>query len=130
MRLQVYRVQVNEVTETTAVPADKVETPGPRTPSRATRTVTTPGVDGQKVTRYRVTVVDGVETGREVIDTAVTVAAGHRAGHAWAPSRSPAAPAARPPTASTGPRWRKCESGGNPRAVNPAAATTGSTSSR
>ena len=37
MRLQVYRVQVNEISETTAVPADKVETPTPRRSSASAR---------------------------------------------------------------------------------------------
>src|SRR4051794_7165907 len=49
MRLQVYRVQVNEVSETTAVPHDKADTPDPNA-FVGDRTVTTPGVDGQKVT--------------------------------------------------------------------------------
>ena len=62
-----------------AVPADKVETPNPDA-FVGERNVTTPGVDGQKVTRYRVTVVDGVETGREA-STGGHRPAGHRAGH-------------------------------------------------
>jgi uncharacterized protein YabE (DUF348 family) len=114
MRLQVYRVQVNEVSETTALPADKVETPNPDA-FVGERTVTTPGVDGQKVTRYRVTVTDGVETGREVIDEAVTVppvTEQATVGTKPKPANSPTA---------DGLNWAalaKCESGGNPRAVN------------
>jgi uncharacterized protein YabE (DUF348 family) len=114
MRLQVYRVQINEVSETTAVPAEKVETPDPEA-FEGDRTVTTPGVDGQQVTRYRVTVVDGVETAREAIDTAVTVA----------PVTEQVAVGTKPKPANTptadGLNWAalaKCESGGNPRAVN------------
>jgi resuscitation-promoting factor RpfB len=116
MRLQVYRVQVNEVSETTAVPADKVETPNPDA-FVGERKVTTPGVDGQKVTRYRITVTDGVETAREVIDEAVTVppvTEQATVGTKPKPSVSPTA---------DGLNWAalaKCESGGNPRAVNPA----------
>jgi uncharacterized protein YabE (DUF348 family) len=72
MRLQVYRVQINETSETTPVPAERVETPDPDA-FEGERTVTTPGVEGQQVTRYRITVVDGVETAREVLDTSVTV---------------------------------------------------------
>jgi uncharacterized protein YabE (DUF348 family) len=118
MRLQVFRVQVNEISETTAVPAEKVETPNPAA-YVGERTVTTPGVDGQKVTRYRVTVVDGVETGREVIDSAVTVPpVTEQTSVGTMPA--PAKPA-NSPTAD-GLNWAalaKCESGGNPRAVNP-----------
>jgi uncharacterized protein YabE (DUF348 family) len=114
MRLQVYRVQVNEVSQTTAVPHDKAETPDPDA-FVGERKVTTPGVDGQKVTRYRVTVVDGVETAREVIDEKVTVA----------PVTEQATVGAKPKPANSptadGLNWAalaKCESGGNPRAVN------------
>ena len=114
MRLQVYRVQINEVSETTAVPADKVETPNPDA-FVGERTVTTPGVDGQQVTRYKVTVVDGVETAREKIDTSVTVAPVTEqvsVGTKPKPTNTPSA---------DGLNWAalaKCESGGNPRAVN------------
>jgi resuscitation-promoting factor RpfB len=114
MRLQVYRVQINEVSETTAVPAEKVETPNPDA-FVGERTVTTPGVAGQKVTRYKVTVVDGVETAREVIDSAVTVP----------PVTEQASVGTKPKPANSptadGLNWAalaKCESGGNPRAVN------------
>jgi len=120
MRLQVYRVQVNEISETTAVPADKVETPDPES-FVGDRKVTTPGVDGQKVTRYRVTVVDGVETGREVIDSAVTVPPVTQQTAVGTKPRPAAAPSVAP--TSDGLNWAalaKCESGGNPRAVNPA----------
>ncbi len=115
MKLQVYRVQVNETSETTAVPADKVETPDPNA-FEGERTVTTPGVAGQKVTRYRVTVVDGVETGREVLDSAVTVAPVTEQVAVGTKQRPTVAPTA------DGLNWAalaKCESGGNPRAVNP-----------
>jgi uncharacterized protein YabE (DUF348 family) len=117
MRLQVYRVQVNEVSETTAVPADKVETPDPNA-FEGERKVTTPGVNGQKVTRYKVTVVDGVETAREVVDSTVTVAPVTEQAMVGTMAK-PAAPA---PTAD-GLNWAalaQCESGGNPKAVNPA----------
>ena len=116
MRLQVYRVQVNEVSQTTAVPADKVETPNPDA-FLGERTVTTPGVDGQKVTRYRITVTDGVETGREVIDEAVTVPPVTEQATVGTKPKPTVAPTA------DGLNWAalaKCESGGNPRAVNPA----------
>jgi uncharacterized protein YabE (DUF348 family) len=114
MRLQVYRVQINEISETTAVPADKVETPDPEA-FVGQRKVTTPGADGQKVTRYRVTVVDGVETSREVIDSAVTVPPVTEQATVGTKPRPTNAPTA------DGLNWTalaKCESGGNPRAVN------------
>jgi hypothetical protein len=100
------------------VPAEKVETPNPDA-YVGERTVTTPGVDGQKITRYRVTIVDGVETGREVIDSAVTVPPVTEQ-TAVGTMPEPAKPA-NSPTAD-GLNWAalaKCESGGNPRAVNP-----------
>jgi len=115
MRLQVYRVQINEVSETTTIPADKVETPNPDA-FVGQRTVTTPGVAGQKVTRYKVTVVDGVETGREVIDSAVTVPPVTEQATVGTKPKPTVAPTA------DGLNWTalaKCESGGNPRAVNP-----------
>jgi resuscitation-promoting factor RpfB len=71
MRLQVYRVQVSEVSETTAVKAERVETPDPNA-VKGEEKVTKPGVDGEQVTTYRVTVVDGVETARETLTTSVT----------------------------------------------------------
>jgi uncharacterized protein YabE (DUF348 family) len=71
MRLQVFRVQVSEISQTTAVPAERVETPDPNA-FKGEETVTQAGVDGQQVTRYRVTVTDGVETARETLNTTVT----------------------------------------------------------
>ena len=71
MRLQVYRVQVSEVSETTAIKAERVETPDPNA-AKGDEKVTKPGVDGEQVTTFRVTVVDGVETARETLTTSVT----------------------------------------------------------
>jgi resuscitation-promoting factor RpfB len=71
MRLQVYRVQVSEVSESTAIKAERVETPDPNA-VKGDEKVTKPGVDGEQVTTYRVTVVDGVETARETLTTSVT----------------------------------------------------------
>jgi uncharacterized protein YabE (DUF348 family) len=71
MRLQVYRVQVSEVSETTAIKAERVETTDPNA-LKGDEKVTKPGVDGEQVTTYRVTVVDGVETARETLTTSVT----------------------------------------------------------
>jgi len=71
MRLQVYRVQVSEVSESTAIKAERVETPDPNA-VKGDEKVTKPGVEGEQVTTYRVTVVDGVETARETLTTSVT----------------------------------------------------------
>lgn len=122
MRLQVYRVQVQVVSETTVVPADTVETPNPDA-YVGERAVTTPGVDGQKVTRYRVTVVDGVETAREAVDSAVTVPpVTEQTSVGTKPKPQPQPQPELSPTAD-GLNWAalaQCESSGNPRAVNPA----------
>jgi hypothetical protein len=109
-------VQVNEVSETTAVPHDKAETPDPNA-FVGDRTVTTPGVDGQKVTRYKVTVVDGVETGREVVDSTVTVAPVTEQATVGTKVKPTVAPTADGQNSAA---LAKCESGGNPKAVNPA----------
>jgi uncharacterized protein YabE (DUF348 family) len=71
MRLQVFRVQISEVTETTAVPHERVETPDADA-LQGDETVTQEGADGEKSTTFRVTVVDGVQTAKEPLSTAVT----------------------------------------------------------
>jgi resuscitation-promoting factor RpfB len=71
MRLQVYRVQVSEVTETTPIAHERVETPDADA-LEGERSVTQPGVAGEQVTTVRVTVVDGVETSRETLSTTVS----------------------------------------------------------
>jgi len=115
MRLQVYRVQVSEVTETTAIPHGRVETQDPNA-FKGDETVTVPGVDGQQATTYRVTTTDGVETAREQLNTQVVTPAVDEqvtVGTKDKPANSPSA---------DGLNWAalaKCESGGNPRAVNP-----------
>jgi resuscitation-promoting factor RpfB len=120
MRLQVFRVQVSEVTETAAVPHETIETADPNV-LEGEKKVTQPGVDGENATTLRVTVVDGVETGREVLNTAVSrepvpelVAVGSKPRPA-APAASSNAPAA------DGLNWAalaKCESGGRANAVS------------
>ncbi|TFV90702.1 resuscitation-promoting factor [Blastococcus sp. CT_GayMR16] len=116
MKLQVFRVQVNEVAETAEVPFDKVDTPDPEA-FEGDRTVTQPGSAGQQHTTYRVTVVDGVETAREVIESTVTVAPVAEQATVGTKPRPTVAPTA------DGLNWyalAKCESTNNPRAVNPA----------
>jgi resuscitation-promoting factor RpfB len=109
MRLQVFRVQVSETTVTDAIPHERVETADPEA-LEGDEKVTREGVDGEQVTTVRVTVVDGVETARETLDTSVTrqqvpeqVAVGTK--------ERPAAPAV-----VDGGVWdqlAKCEAGGN-----------------
>jgi resuscitation-promoting factor RpfB len=111
MRLQVFRVKVSDVTATTAIAHKRVETKDPNAFEGTTK-VTRPGVDGQQVTTYRVTVTDGRETGRQTLNTKV--------------SRQPVDELVSVGTKvkpSDGLNWAalaRCESGGNPRAVNPA----------
>jgi len=119
MTLTVTRVQVSEVTETQPIPFTTTETDDPDSVV-GTRTVTTKGVAGQQRVTYRVTVTDGVETGREQIGSTVAkapvveqVAVGTR------PKPVEDTPAA----TADGLNWAalaRCESGGNPQAVNPA----------
>jgi uncharacterized protein YabE (DUF348 family) len=114
MRLQVFRVTVTEVKATTAIAHKRIETKDPNAFVGHT-TVTRPGSDGTLVTLYRVTSTDGRVSSKDVLRTAVTkapvdelVTVGSKA--------LPAGP-------SNGLNWAalaRCESGGNPRAVNPA----------
>ena len=102
MRLQVYRVAVTETQGAAPIPHERVETPDPNA-FVGDETVAVPGVDGEQVTTFRITLTDGVETARETLEH-------HRDRAPW-PSRSPSAPSrSRPwrprPTASTGPLWR------------------------
>jgi uncharacterized protein YabE (DUF348 family) len=114
MRLQVYRVQVSEVTETLEIDYETVETPD-ATAFTGDKKVTVPGVEGEKVVVYRVTVVDGVETARETLSTEVTrepVARQVTVGTKARPANKPAA---------DGLNWAalaNCESGGRPNAVS------------
>jgi uncharacterized protein YabE (DUF348 family) len=123
MQLQVFRVQVSEVTETTAIPHGRVETQDPNA-YKGDKKVTVPGVDGQQATTYRVTVTDGVETAREQLSTTVVTPAVDEQVTVGTKDK-PAAPTGSPTASPTadGLNWAalaKCESGGNPRAVNPA----------
>ena len=80
-------------------------------------TVTVPGVDGQQATTYRVTTTDGVETAREQLSTKVVTPPVDEQVTVGTKAKPTATPSA------DGLNWAalaKCESGGNPRAVNPA----------
>ncbi|SEO79488.1 resuscitation-promoting factor [Trujillonella endophytica] len=120
MRLQVFRVQVAEVVETTSIPYRTVENEDPEA-FEDDETVTQAGVEGQQATTWRVTVVDGVETGREQLSTAVAVAPVDELVTVGTKPRpaAPAAPAVA--TSSGGLNWAAlaaCESGGRPNAVS------------
>ena len=117
MRLQVFRVQVSEVTETTAIPHGRVETQDPNA-YKGDETVTVPGVDGQQATTYRVTTTDGVETAREQLNTqVVTPAVDEQVAVGTKAKPAPVAnTGAVPPGSSSGLNWdalAKCEAGGN-----------------
>ncbi len=114
MVLQVWRVQVSQVTETQAVDYQTVETEDPDA-TKGTRKVTTKGVEGEQTTTFTVTVTDGVETSRVQSDVAVTrqpvdeqVSVGTK------PAPTPAPAAAAPSSSSSFLRWRQhrcCGSG-------------------
>ena len=114
MRLQVFRVTVQEVQETSAIAHERVETPDPNA-FEGDETVTEPGQDGEQVTTVRVTTVDGVVTQRETLSTQVTrepVAEQVTVGTKARPANSPSA---------DGLNWAAlaaCESGGRPDAVS------------
>ena len=114
MRLQVFRVQVSEVTETAELPYETVETPDPEV-LEGEKTVTQEGAPGEQVATVRITVVDGVETARETLSTAVSrepVAELVTVGAKPRPANSPTA---------DGLNWAalaQCESGGRPTAVS------------
>ena len=114
MRLQVFRVQVSETTLTDAIPHERVETPDPEA-LEGDEKVTQEGVDGEQVTTVRITVVDGVETARETLNTQVTrEAVAEQVAVGTQPK--PAAPAVA--NGSTWDALAQCESGGRPNAVS------------
>ncbi|WP_138731704.1 resuscitation-promoting factor [Modestobacter excelsi] len=119
MVLRVTRVQVEDVTEVRTVDYATVETDDPEAPE-GDRTVTRDGVEGQRTITWRITRTDGVETGREQVDAAVTtppvdelVSVGTK--EAPAPAASTAV------VSADGLNWAalaRCESGGRPDAVS------------
>ncbi|TFV62334.1 resuscitation-promoting factor [Geodermatophilus sp. DF01-2] len=116
MRVQVFRVQVSEIAVPSPIEHRTVETEDPDA-YEGDDTVTQEGADGEQVTTFRVTVTDGVETGREQLETTVTrepvdelVTVGTKA-----------RPAASVPATADGLNWAalaQCESGGRPSAVS------------
>jgi uncharacterized protein YabE (DUF348 family) len=118
MRLQVARVSVTEEVVTAPVPFRTVETEDPEA-FEGDDTVTQEGVPGEQATTFRVTVVDGVETAREQLATAVTVPPVDELVTAGTKERP--APAGGVPTTADGLNWAalaQCESGGRPNAVS------------
>ena len=118
MRLQVYRVQVSEVPVTEVLDYERVETQDPDA-LEGEETVTQQGVEGERVTTFRVTVTDGVETGREQLSTTVTREPVDKLVTVGTKER-PAASGSVPATAD-GLNWAAlatCESGGRPNAVS------------
>ena len=109
MRLQVFRVQVSEVPVTSEIPFERVETPDPNA-FEGDETISEPGVPGVQTITYRVTVTDGVQTGKDELSSEVT--------------REPVAeqvtvgtkPRPAPPAVASGSVWdqlAQCEAGGN-----------------
>jgi uncharacterized protein YabE (DUF348 family) len=117
MVLRVTRVQVTDVTEVQPVDFATVETPDPNA-VEGDRTVTTEGVPGERTVTWRVTVTDGVETGREQLQSVVsTPAVDEQVAVGTQPK--PEEPAA--VVSADGLNWAalaQCESGGRPNAVS------------
>lgn len=114
MRVQVFRVQVQEVSETVTLPFERVETPDPEA-LVGEKTVTVKGAEGRQTVTYRITVTDGVETARETVGTTVDRAPVTEQVTVGTKPRPTAAPAA------DGLNWAAlaaCESGGRPNAVS------------
>jgi uncharacterized protein YabE (DUF348 family) len=109
MRLQVFRVQVSEVDVASAIAPERVETADPAA-YVGSDTVTQAGVAGEQVTTFRVTVTDGVETGRESLTSTVTREP--VAEHVAVGSKP------RPSSALNWAALAACESGGRPDAVS------------
>ncbi len=124
MVLQVWRVQVAEVTEQQSIDYQTVETEDPNA-TEGTREVTTEGVEGSQTVTFTVTTTDGVETSR--VQTGVTVdqaPVDEQVSVGTKPRPAAAAPApssggntgASAPASTTGLNWdalARCEAGGN-----------------
>jgi hypothetical protein len=99
---------------TSEIPFERVETPDPNA-FEGDETITQAGQPGEQITTFRVTVTDGVETGREQLSNQVTrepVAEQVTVGTKARPANSPSA---------DGLNWAAlaaCESGGRPNAVS------------
>ena len=134
MVLRVTRVQVTDVAEVRTVDYQTVETPDAEA-FEGERTVTQKGVEGEQTITWRVTLTDGVETGREQVSSAVTtpavdeqVSVGTKEKPAPARRRRRRPPPSRP-TGSTGRRWPSASPAGGPTPSAPVASTAACTSS-
>jgi uncharacterized protein YabE (DUF348 family) len=116
MRVQVQRVRVSQVTEDAPLPHGSTEVDDPDS-YVGTRTVTQQGVDGVQTATFRVTVTDGVETGREKVGVEVTKQpVDEQVGVGSKPKPAPPAPSPDAPPSTSGLDWdalAKCEAGGN-----------------
>jgi uncharacterized protein YabE (DUF348 family) len=116
MKLQVFRVTVKQKSVTTPIPYETVEVED-STAFEGEETVVEEGRAGEKVTTYSITYVDGKITGRKELKSEVTrepVTEKVEVGTKERPE---------PSVTADGLNWAavaQCESGGNPRAVNPA----------
>jgi uncharacterized protein YabE (DUF348 family) len=114
MVLRVTRVQVSEVTEVQPLDYRTVETPDAEA-FEGDRTVTQKGVEGEQTVTWRITVTDGVETGREQLNSVVTTPAVEE----QVTVGTKPEPAAE--VSADGLNWAalaQCESGGRPNAVS------------
>jgi uncharacterized protein YabE (DUF348 family) len=119
MQLQVYRVRVVDEVVTSAIAFQTVETEDPDA-FEGEETVTQEGVAGEQATTFRVTYVDGVQTGREQLNTTVTRPAVDELVSVGTKER-PAPASASVPASADGLNWAalaQCESGGRPNAVS------------
>jgi len=117
MKLQVFRVTVKEKSVSKAIPYETQEVDDP-TAYEGEETVVKEGRAGEQVTTYRITFVDGKKAGRKKLNTEVTrkpVTEKVKVGTKERPEPEI--------SSDDGLNWAavaQCESGGNPRAVNPA----------
>jgi len=117
MTITVTRVRYARVVTKTVVKYKEIERKDPDAP-RGSRTITTTGVDGLREVTYLVTYLDGRAASRKVLGSRVLT---------WTVDQvvvvGTKAPAPGPVGNYGGLNWAglaQCESGGNPRAVNPA----------
>jgi uncharacterized protein YabE (DUF348 family) len=116
MVLRVTRVQVTEVTEVQPLDYTTVETPDAEA-FEGDRSVTQKGVEGEQTVTWRVTMTDGVETGREQLAAVVTTPAVEEQVTVGTKEK----PASEAVVSADGLNWAalaKCESGGRPDAVS------------
>lgn len=120
MTVRLDRVQQRTIAATVSVAFPTTKKPT-STLDKGQSKVTTAGQKGQAHVVYLVTVTNGTTTAREVLQRAVTASPVPRV--MLVGTREPAASTVSLPSGGDGLNWAalaRCESGGNPRAVNPA----------